>query len=103
MLRALTALFLTIFFLPALFAQGADCPQNYRYTFSWSQAQGCDFLFAIGTTLSVFPIANVVPVAKQAGARIVILNAEPTEMDFLADGVLRAPIGEVLPKICAAD
>ena len=66
-------------------------------------AQNCDFMFAIGTTLAVSPINNVVPVAKQNGARVVILNAEPTEMDFLADCVIRAPIGQVLPRLCAAD
>jgi NAD-dependent deacetylase len=70
---------------------------------SETAAQGCDLMFAIGTKLSVYPIANVVPIAKQAGARVVILNAEPTEMDFLADAVIRAPIGAVLPRICAAD
>jgi NAD-dependent deacetylase len=64
-------------------------------------AQDCDFLFAIGSSLGVFPAAGVVPVAKDTGARIVILNAEPTEMDALADAVLRSRIGEVLPLICS--
>ena len=39
------------------------------------------------------------PIAKRHGARIVIVNAEPTEMDDLADAVLRGPIGEVLPAL----
>jgi NAD-dependent deacetylase len=46
-------------------------------------------------------VASVVPVAKEAGARIVILNNQPTPMDTMADAVLRAPIGDVLPAICA--
>jgi len=62
-------------------------------------AQGCDLLLAVGSTLSVFPIAGVVPVAKRAGARIVIVNAEPTEMDALADAVIRGPIGRILPVL----
>ena len=42
------------------------------------------------------------PAARAAGARVVIVNAEPTPFDGLADAVLRAPIGEVLPALCAA-
>jgi len=61
----------------------------------------CDLLLAIGSTLSVYPVAAVVPLAKQSGARIVIVNAEPTEMDELADAVLRGNIGELLPQIVA--
>jgi NAD-dependent deacetylase len=62
-------------------------------------ANECDLMFAIGTTLSVYPIAAVVPVAQEAGARILILNAEPTPMDSLADVVLRGGIGEILPRL----
>jgi NAD-dependent deacetylase len=65
-------------------------------------AQGCDLLLAVGTTLAVYPIAGVVPIAKSAGARIVILNAHPTEMDDLADAVLRGSISEILPRLVAA-
>ena len=61
----------------------------------------CDLLLAVGTTLAVYPIAGVVPIAKSAGARIVILNAEPTEMDGLADAVLRGSISELLPRLVA--
>ena len=62
-------------------------------------ARECDLLLAIGTMLSVFPIAGVVPIAKEAGARIVILNAQRTEMDDLADAVLRGSISDALPKM----
>lgn len=62
-------------------------------------ARRCDLMLAIGTKLSVWPVAGVVPVAKDAGARVVILNAEPTEMDSLADVVLRGAIGEILPRL----
>lgn len=66
-------------------------------------ARDCDLMFAIGTTLGVFPIAGVVPLAKQSGARVVILNGEPTEMDSLADAVLRAGISETLSLLIGAD
>ena len=59
-------------------------------------ARGCDLLLAVGSTLGVYPVAGVVPIAKRHGARIVIINAEPTEMDDIADAVLRGPISELL-------
>jgi len=66
-------------------------------------ARRCDLLLAVGTKLSVWPVAGVVPVAKDAGARVVILNAEPTDMDGLADAVLRGSIGEILPRLVPGD
>ena len=65
-------------------------------------AQECDLMLAIGSTLSVYPIAGVVPVAKEVGARIIIVNADRTEMDSLADVILNGQIGEVLPVILRA-
>lgn len=66
-------------------------------------AQNGDMMFAVGTKLSVWPIAGVVPLAKEAGARVVILNAEPTEMDQLADMVLRGSISGLLPQLVGAE
>ena len=48
-------------------------------------------------------MARVVPIAKQAGARIVIVNGSPTEMDDLADVVVNGSISEVLPRIVGAE
>src|SRR5262245_10308235 len=62
-------------------------------------ARTCDLMLAIGTKLSVYPIAGVVPVAKDSGARVAILNSESTEMDGLADVLLRGSISEVLPRL----
>lgn len=70
---------------------------------SFEAADACDLLVAVGTTLGVFPIANMVPIAHQAGSPIVIVNGSPTEMDHLATLVIRGPIGEVLPAICASN
>lgn len=58
-----------------------------------------DVLLAIGSTLQVYPVAGAVPHAKSAGARIVIINAEPTQFDDIADAVIRERIGDVLPAI----
>jgi NAD-dependent deacetylase len=63
-------------------------------------ATEADLLLAIGTTLEVQPVAGMVPLAARAGARVAIVNAAPTAMDELADLVVRAPIGEVLPAVC---
>jgi NAD-dependent deacetylase len=62
-------------------------------------ARDCDLLLAIGSTLSVYPIAAIVPIAKRCGARLVIVNGEPTEMDELADVVVHGRIGELLPRM----
>ncbi len=66
-------------------------------------ALACDLLLAVGTTLAVYPIASMVPVAKNAGARIVIVNGAATEMDELADEVLRGSISEILPRLVPRD
>jgi NAD-dependent deacetylase len=65
-------------------------------------AAEADLLLAIGSTLQVYPAAGVLPVARDAGARIVILNDQPTPLDPIADAVLRGPIGELLPPLCGA-
>lgn len=59
-------------------------------------------LLAIGSTLQVYPVAAVVPRAKAAGARLVIINAEPTQFDNLADAVIHDRIGDTLPAIVGA-
>jgi NAD-dependent deacetylase len=60
-----------------------------------------DLLLAIGTSLQVYPVAGAVPAACAAGTRVVIVNAEATPFDEMADAVLREPIGEILPALCA--
>jgi len=62
-------------------------------------ASGCDLFLAIGTSLGVYPAAALPAIALQSGARLVILNAEPTPFDGAAAAVLRAPISDVLPDI----
>jgi NAD-dependent deacetylase len=66
-------------------------------------AEETDLLLAVGTSLHVYPIAGAVPAAKAAGARVVIVNAEPTPFDTIADAVVRSRIGDVLPAVCGRD
>jgi len=63
------------------------------------QAAGeADLFLAVGTTLQVYPVAGTVDVARQAGARLVIVNAQPTPFDDVADAVFNESISEVLPR-----
>jgi NAD-dependent deacetylase len=59
-----------------------------------------DVFLAIGSSLQVFPVAGAVPAAKSAGARLIILNAQQTPFDDIADAVLQGSISEILPQIC---
>ena len=63
-------------------------------------ATRADLFIAVGTSLQVYPVAGMVPLASNAGARIVIVNAQPTPFDDIADAVISRAIGEVLPLIC---
>ncbi|HET7311408.1 MAG TPA: NAD-dependent protein deacylase [Mycobacteriales bacterium] len=69
---------------------------------AWAATQACDLFVAIGTSLMVHPAAGLCEVAVEAGARFVIINAEPTPYDDIAGTVLREPIGEILPALVAA-
>jgi NAD-dependent deacetylase len=62
----------------------------------------CDVFLAVGTSLTVHPVAALAPLAKQAGARLVVVNAEPTPYDGIADEVVREPISQVLARVVAA-
>jgi len=61
-----------------------------------------DVFLAVGTSLQVYPVAGAVPMAKSAGTRIIILNAQKTPFDDVADAVLPGSISEILPRICGA-
>ena len=57
-------------------------------------AAEADCLTAVGTSLQVYPVAGAVPAAMEAGARVVIVNAEPTPFDEIADAVIRAQLAQ---------
>jgi NAD-dependent deacetylase len=59
-------------------------------------AQHCDLFLAIGSSLVVWPAAGFPMMAKNCGAKLVIINNEPTEQDDMADLVIRHDIGETL-------
>jgi NAD-dependent deacetylase len=61
-----------------------------------------DLFMAVGTSLQVYPVAAAVSRAMNARARVVIVNAEPTPFDEMADALFREPIGEILPALCGS-
>jgi NAD-dependent deacetylase len=66
----------------------------------WSRE--ADLMLAIGSSLVVTPAADLPRTAKAKGARLVIINRDPTPLNPLADAIFTSPIGEVLTAIDAA-
>lgn len=64
-------------------------------------AETADLVLAIGTSLTVHPVAGLVPYAFGHSAKVVIVNAQETPYDYLADAILRDPIEEVVPRLVA--
>ncbi|MEV8549299.1 Sir2 family NAD-dependent protein deacetylase [Streptomyces glaucescens] len=61
--------------------------------------KACQVFIAAGTSLQVQPAAGLAGVAADHGARLIVVNAEPTPYDELADEVIRDPIGTALPAL----
>jgi NAD-dependent deacetylase len=66
-------------------------------------AAEADMFVAVGTSLQVYPVAGALPAARAAGAKVVIVNAEPTAMDALAHAVLAGSISAILPRVLGSD
>ncbi|MFG2637657.1 NAD-dependent deacetylase [Streptomyces sp. NPDC048362] len=62
-------------------------------------SKACTVFVAVGSSLQVHPAAGLADVAADYGARLVIVNAEPTPYDARADEVVREPIGTALPEL----
>jgi NAD-dependent deacetylase len=62
-------------------------------------ALSCDLFLTVGTSLTVNPAAGLCDRARHAGAALVVINAQPTPYDEVADEVIREPIGDVLPSL----
>ena len=72
-------------------------PQILRLAFE--EAENCDFLLAVGSSLVVHPAADIPRIAKQRGAILAIINKEKTPLDNLADYVINEEAGKILPQI----
>jgi NAD-dependent deacetylase len=62
-------------------------------------AADADVFLAVGSTLQVYPVAGAVDIARTAGAKVIIVNAQPTAFDDVADALLPGSISEILPAI----
>jgi NAD-dependent deacetylase len=63
----------------------------------------CDLFLAVGSSLVVYPAAGFPELARRSGARLVILNRDPTPLDALADLVLNTEIGPTLAAAVGSD
>jgi NAD-dependent deacetylase len=79
-----------------MFGQALDADALTRAV---KAAAGCQLMLAIGSTLVVEPAASLCAVAARTGARLVIVNRDPTPYDDLATAVIREPIGQAVPAI----
>jgi NAD-dependent deacetylase len=68
---------------------------------AFSLARAADLLLVLGTSLVVYPAAAIPEAAAEAGARVVIVNREPTPLDGIADVVLLGQVEELLPALVA--
>lgn len=66
---------------------------------AYEEAENCDFILAVGSSLVVFPAVDIPLRAKKRGATLVIINKESTPLDHLADYVMNDEAGKVLPQI----
>ncbi|WP_106403655.1 SIR2 family NAD-dependent protein deacylase [Actinocorallia populi] len=65
-------------------------------------AAASELFLAVGSSLQVEPAAGLCALAVEYGARLVIVNRDPTPYDALATELVREPIGTAVPRICAA-
>lgn len=64
-------------------------------------AHDCDLMLVVGTAGAVYPAAGLAHLARSAGARVVVLNPNPSELDGTADAVLRGTSASLLPGLLA--
>jgi len=93
--EALTCDFCTGLLKSATVSFGQAMPED-KMVFAESEAESCDLMIAIGSSLVVYPAANIPLMAKQKGAKYIIINREETEHDIYADLVLNTEIGPLL-------
>ncbi len=67
-----------------------------QMTAATEASEACDLFIVLGSSLVVYPAAGLPILAKQCGAKLVIINREPTELDEMADLVLHSEIGPLL-------
>lgn len=87
---------------PATISFGQQMPETAMQE-AEAQTLNCDLFIVIGSSLVVYPAAGFPVMAKQNGARLVILNREATELDQWADLVINREIGPTLATATGAN
>ncbi len=89
------------FLKPTVILFGEPMPQ-LAVQEAFELARRADVMLVVGSSLVVFPAAEVPLIAARAGAAMIVINAEPTPVDKLAEVVIHGRAGEVLPEILRA-
>lgn len=87
-----------MFLKPTVVLFGEPMPVSAMHE-ALALAQSADVMLVVGSSLVVHPAADIPLAAARAGASLIIINAEPTPLDSLAEVVIRGRAGEVLPEI----
>lgn len=85
---------------PATVSFGQPMPQDVMRS-AQQAAESCDLFLAVGSSLVVHPAASLPVIAKECGAKLVIINREETPIDAAADLVVHGEIGRILPAMTA--
>lgn len=85
---------------PATVSFGQSLPMDVLEE-AQHQCRQCSLLLCIGSSLAVYPAARMPEIAKSAGAKLIIVNREPTPLDSIADLAIRGEAGEVMGRVLA--
>lgn len=66
---------------------------------AYDEVSSCDFLLAVGSSMVVYPAADLPVRAKQAGAKLAIVNIDPTPLDDMADFIIHSQAGQILSDV----
>ena len=84
---------------PGVVLFGEALPPSFRE--AEEEARACDVMLVMGTSLNVYPVAGLVPLAKRHGAKLILMNREPTPFDEDADLVIHRELGTVSRELIA--
>jgi len=66
---------------------------------AWGEAERCDLMLVVGSSLEMAPASEIPFVAGRCGAKAIVVNYQPTPLDSQADVVIHEDVAEVLPQI----
>ena len=83
---------------PAVVWFGEALPEN-AFSAAVKSAQHCHVMFVVGTSGLVYPAASLPSVAREAGAKLIEINREPTPLTDMVDVFIEQESGKALPEI----